>query len=55
MIYKQLPTLFPNETVKSFARIDDDGIVRVTCSEFDQAYLKWVAESPDNIPLPADE
>ena len=51
MIYKLLTT---NEAdVKIYARIDDDGLCRLTCTENDQAYLKWVEEG--NTPLPADE
>ena len=51
MIYK---LLFKNENnIQILARIDDDGVCRLTCSEFDQAYLAWVAEG--NEPLPADE
>ena len=51
MIYKLLTT---NEAdVKINARIDDDGLCRLTCTENDQAYLKWVEEG--NTPLPADE
>lgn len=30
------------EGVKIYARIDDDGIYRVTCSENDPAYLRWL-------------
>ena len=26
------------------ARIDDDGVIRVTCSEENSEYLEWVAE-----------
>ena len=28
--------------IKIFARIDDDGLCRVTCSENDPAYLRWL-------------
>jgi hypothetical protein len=51
MIYKILKTEF--DGVKIYARIDDDGKCRLTCTENDQAYLAWVAEG--NTPLPADE
>ena len=36
---------FLNETeegVKIYARIDDDGICRVTCSEDNPDYLRWL-------------
>jgi hypothetical protein len=49
MIYKILKT---NEDGTIFARIDDDGLCRVTCTEQNPEYLKWVAAG--NTPLPAD-
>jgi len=51
MIYKLLQI---NENgIKIYARIDEDGLCRVTCTEQNPEYLKWVAEG--NEPLPADE
>lgn len=32
------------EKQKLFARVDDDGLIRYTCIETDQAYLAWKAE-----------
>jgi hypothetical protein len=52
MIYKMLPKLNPENT-QIMARIDDDGVCRVTCTENDQAYLKWLEEG--NTPIPAEE
>ena len=49
MIYKLLTNEYG---VKIYARIDEDGLCRVTCTENDQAYLKWVADG--NTPLPAE-
>jgi hypothetical protein len=51
MTYKLLRT--NEDGIKIYGRIDDDGIMRTSCLEFDQAYLKWVEEG--NTPLPADE
>ena len=50
MIYKIHATI-DEQTI--YARIDDDGLCRLTCTENDQAYLAWLAEG--NTPLPADE
>jgi hypothetical protein len=51
MIYKLLQK--NTDGVQILARIDDDNVCRLTCTEHDEAYLKWVAEG--NTPLPADE
>ena len=51
MNYKLLST---NEDGKNFyARIDDDGLVRLSCTEDHPPFQKWLAEG--NEPLPADE
>jgi hypothetical protein len=50
MIYKLLET---NENgIKIYARIDEDGLCRVTCTEQNPEFMAWVAEG--NEPLPAD-
>ena len=51
MIYKYLQTMQGEPRI--LARIDDDNVCRVTCSEDNPEYLKWVSEG--NTPLPADE
>ena len=51
MIYKYLLTIESEQRI--LARIDDDNVCRLTCTEYDEAYLKWLAEG--NQPLPADE
>jgi hypothetical protein len=51
MIYKLLYT--NDQGIKIYARIDNDGISRQSCTENDQSYLKWIEEG--NTPLPADE
>jgi hypothetical protein len=51
MIYKLLHKTM--DGVQLLARIDDDNICRVTCSEDNPEYLAWVAEG--NTPIPADE
>ena len=45
MIYKYLSN-------KILAKIDEDGISRMSCSVEDAAYLKWLSEG--NTPDPAD-
>ena len=51
MIYKMLPLVEGQQQI--IARIDDDGLCRLTCTEQDQAYVKWLEAG--NTPLPADE
>lgn len=51
MIYKMLPKLNPNDQ-QIFARIDDDGLCRVTCGEDNPEFQAWLEEG--NTPLPAD-
>ena len=50
MIYKLLST---EDGIKIYARIDDDGLCRVTCTENNPEFKAWVEEG--NTPLPADE
>ena len=50
MIYKLLLT---KDGIKIYARIDDDNLCRLTCSEQDPDFIKWVEEG--NTPLPAEE
>ena len=42
MIYKFLETT--DNGTKVYARIDDDGVCRLTCSEHDEQFKEWVAE-----------
>jgi len=51
MIYKKLQKIAPHQP-QIYARVDDDGLVRVTCNATNQEYLEWLAEG--NEPLPAD-
>jgi hypothetical protein len=50
MIYKLLKE---EDGIKIFARIDDDGLCRVTCTEDNPEFKAWVAEG--NEPLPPDQ
>ena len=51
MTYKLLRT--NDDGVKIYARIDDDNVCRLTCSERDEEFKRWVARG--NTPEPADE
>jgi hypothetical protein len=51
MIYKMLPLAEGRQQI--YARIDDDGKCRLTCTEDYSEFQAWVAEG--NTPLPADE
>jgi len=50
MIYKMLPKQMDEPQI--YARIDDDGLCRVTCTEDNPEFKAWVAEG--NTPLPAE-
>jgi hypothetical protein len=51
MIYKLLKT--NQDGIKIYARIDDDNLCRVTCTEQNPEFQKWLAEG--NEPISADE
>ena len=36
--------LTEEDGIKIYARIDDDGVCRVTCTEDDRDYLAWLEE-----------
>lgn len=42
-----------SESPQIYARIDDDGVSRLSCSEEYPEFKQWLAEG--NTPLPADE
>ena len=52
MIYKML-TKRNSDEEQIYARIDDDGLCRVTCTEDYPEFKAWV--SAGNTPEPADE
>jgi hypothetical protein len=51
MIYKILPR--QEGEPQTFARIDDDGLCRLTCTEDYPEFQKWIEAG--NEPLPPDE
>jgi hypothetical protein len=51
MIFKCLP-LVEGET-QIYARVDEDGLIRLTCTAEYPQFKAWIAEG--NTPLPADE
>ena len=51
MIYKMLPSREGQQQI--FARIDDDGLCRLTCTEDYPELKTWLEEG--NTPQPAEE
>ena len=52
-MYKLINTISNGKIV---LRLSDNTFIPFDPANTDyQEYLKWVAESPDNVPLPADE
>ena len=51
MIFKCLP-INEGET-QIYARVDEDGLIRLTCTADYPEFKAWIAEG--NTPLPADE
>jgi hypothetical protein len=51
MMYKMMPTVEGKPQI--YARIDDDGLCRLTCTEDYPEFKAWLSEG--NEPLPADE
>lgn len=51
MTYKELLTT--DEGVQIYARIDDDGLCRLSCTGEYAPFVAWLAEG--NEPLPADD
>jgi hypothetical protein len=52
MNFKKLPKLDPSDN-QIYARIDDDDVIRVTCTADYPEFQEWLAEG--NEPLPADD
>ena len=51
MMYKMLPLIEGHQQI--YARIDDDGLCRLTCTADYPEFQKWLEEG--NQPLPPDE
>jgi hypothetical protein len=51
MIFKCLPAVEGEQQI--YARIDDDGLCRMTCIAENPEFQTWISEG--NTPLPADE
>jgi hypothetical protein len=41
--------------IKIYARIDDDGLIRYTCTEDDSAYQAWLNPAEQSTPIVAVE
>ncbi len=50
MMYKMLPLIEGQQQI--YARIDDDGLCRLTCAADYPEFQKWLEEG--NVPEPAD-
>jgi len=51
MIFKCLPLVEGENQI--YARVDEDGLIRLTCTAEYPEFKAWIAEG--NTPLPADE
>ena len=51
MIYKMLPSIEGEPQI--YARIDDDGLCRLTCTAEYPEFKAWLEEG--NVPEPADD
>jgi hypothetical protein len=51
MNYKMLPKIDPSDP-QTYARIDNDGIIRLSCTAEYPEFKEWVEEG--NVPLPED-
>ena len=51
MNYKELAKI-NSEEPQVYARVDDDGVIRLTCSADNPELVKWLAEG--NTPEPAE-
>ena len=47
--------LTEEDGVKIYARIDDDGLCRVTCTEDDRDYQEWLNPTEQSTPIVIDE
>lgn len=52
MTYRKVAKLFPSDQ-QVYARIDEDGLCRVTCTGDNPEFMAWVAEG--NTPEDADD
>lgn len=54
-MYKLIKTSL-DSNISTVLRLSDGAFIPFDPANTDyQEYLKWLAESPDNVPLPADE
>jgi hypothetical protein len=54
-MYKLIKPMSEGAEVTTVHRLSDNAFIPFDPDNTDyQEYLKWLAESPDNIPLPAD-
>lgn len=54
MIYKELPKFNP-EDIQIYARIDEDGLCRLTCTSEDHEFVAWLEEGNTPLSAPTEE
>jgi hypothetical protein len=41
---------YTDEGIIIYGKVDEDGIVRVTCNNLDKHFQEWLFENQDNLP-----
>ena len=46
---------YTDEGIIIYGKVDEDGIVRVTCNNLDKHFQEWLFENKDNLPTDRQE